>query len=125
MSAGRLLPRRKLPRLSAGLGQIPEKDGNTMKNARHSKILELIGQHSIDKQEELLAHFTHALVTTLRIDINLLNRLRIQLQTSGDSMKARQHNGTGLGANPRRAAPFRAVGSFAAEIFAAAAADAP
>ena len=27
-----------------------------MKNARHSKILELIGQHSIDKQEELLAH---------------------------------------------------------------------
>ena len=30
MSAGRLLPRRKLPRLSAGLGQIPEKDGNTM-----------------------------------------------------------------------------------------------
>ena len=25
-----------------------------MKNARHSKILELIGQHSIDKQEELL-----------------------------------------------------------------------
>ena len=26
-----------------------------MKNARHSKILELIGQHSIDKQEELLA----------------------------------------------------------------------
>ena len=27
-----------------------------MKNARHSKILELIGQNSIDKQEELLAH---------------------------------------------------------------------
>ena len=27
-----------------------------MKNARHSKTLELIGQHSIDKQEELLAH---------------------------------------------------------------------
>ena len=27
-----------------------------MKNARHSKILELIGQYSIDKQEELLGH---------------------------------------------------------------------
>ncbi len=27
-----------------------------MKNARHSKILELIGQYSIDKQEELLSH---------------------------------------------------------------------
>ena len=42
-------------------------------------------------------------------------------------MKARQHNGAGLGANPRWAAAFRAVGSFAAEIFAAAAAaaDAP
>ena len=78
-------------------------------------------------RKELLAHFTHALVTTLRIDINLLNRLRIQLQTSGDSMKARQHNGAGLGANPRWTAAFRAVGSFAAEIFAAAAAaaDAP
>lgn len=27
-----------------------------MKNARHSKILELIGQYSIDKQEELLGY---------------------------------------------------------------------
>lgn len=27
-----------------------------MKNARHSKILELIGRYSIDKQEELLGH---------------------------------------------------------------------
>ncbi len=27
-----------------------------MKNARHSRILELIGQYSIDKQEELLGH---------------------------------------------------------------------
>ncbi len=27
-----------------------------MKNARHSKILELIGQYSIDKQEELLSY---------------------------------------------------------------------
>ena len=35
-------------------------------------------------------------------------------------MKARQHNGAGLGANPRWTAAFRAVGSFAAEIFAAA-----
>ena len=32
-----------------------------MKNARHSKILELIGQHSIDKQEELLAHLPERL----------------------------------------------------------------
>ena len=44
MSAGRLLPRRKLPRLSAGLGQIPKKDGNTM-----SKLVSYAAKSATEK----------------------------------------------------------------------------
>ena len=60
-----------------------------MKNARHSKILELIGQHSIDKQEELLAHLRRSgfevTQATVSRDIRELGLVKV---ATGDVLKA-------------------------------------
>ena len=48
-----------------------------MKNARHSKILELIGQHSIDKQEELLAHLRRSGFEVTQATVSRLSLIHI------------------------------------------------
>lgn len=56
-----------------------------MKNARHQKILELIGQHSIDRQEELLAHLKDAGFDVTQATVSRdIRELRLIKTSSGD-----------------------------------------
>ena len=58
-----------------------------MKNARHSKILELIEQHPIDKQEQLLSHLRESgfdvTQATVSRDIRELGLVKIATGNGG------------------------------------------